>query len=144
GALSRSATIHKENMDEDVIFEGHSAKLSPAEDDLMPFYRFREEIGYLGQLYSRTVVLPPEADLNKLSSQDVLKGVFREQIMMDGTWSVETAKRAIISKRSRIPVPKQLKLAEDYSESADTSGNYRPAGQAEPGSSQQPSQAAQD
>lgn len=144
GALSRSATIHKENTDEDVIFEGHSAKLSPAEDDLMPFYRFREEIGYLGQLYSRTVVLPPEADLNKLSSQDVLKGVFREQIMMDGTWSVETAKRAIISKRSRIPVPKQLKLAEDYSESADTSGNYRPAGQAEPGSSQQPSQAAQD
>lgn len=134
GAYEFGAAAHRTNSDLDVLFEKPEGKLEPVHADQQPFYRYQEYGGYLGQARIRQVCLPPREagsqDLNRDSSEDILPGVFREQVSLDGAVLTQTAKEYTLAKSSILAIPRRKKPAEDFSEDADGARqeNYKAAG----------------
>ena len=132
GSMSPGGGVHKENTPKDVHLNIPEGTYEPTEYDQQPFYRYQEYGGYLGQGRIRLIALPPTglSGVNKFSTESAPVGVFREQISLDGSYALASAKSIIISKRALIAVPKQIKLPEDYSSEADgaENGNYKAAG----------------
>lgn len=138
GAYSHGEAVHAEVSDEDVHFKKPYGKFEPKENlesgklIQQPFYRYEEYEGYLGQAFMRHVILPPESNssgLRKYPDKEVLQGVFREQISMDGGYALESAQSISIMKRFLIPVPKQLLLPEDPTgDDLDEKKGYKFAG----------------
>lgn len=132
GSFDANATVHKENTAKDVHLNLPEGTYEPVEYDQQAFYRYQEYGGYLGQGRIRLMAIPPDSasGVNTFKSTSAPIGVFREQISLDGSYSLASAKNIIISKRTLIAVPKQVKLPEDYSETADSveNKNYKAAG----------------
>lgn len=124
--------MHTVNTDESVIYGpgAYYGKHEPEVDDRMSFFRYEEFYGYLGQAYTRQVVLPPQPppSFNHYSDTDKRFGGFREQLGLDGHWAVQTAHSVAITKRPMIPIPKRLKMVEDQKgdvgDGNETSSNY--------------------
>lgn len=136
GCFSPSADNFREVEDNDVIHKGIESKIEPKEADQMPFFRYREYGGYLGQGRLRMQVLPPadlvdsETPYTYSQHDKPERGVFREQVQMDGQYILESAKGIVIAKRRFFPVPKQIRLPDDQTDEADSSANnnYKFAG----------------
>lgn len=133
-ALGRSQPnqeIHEEVADEDVLHKEAKAKFELKERDAVPFDRYQEYYGYLGQGYIRQMVVPPTTTSYTLSNPYAGEGVFREQVSLDGEYALESAKSVTIAKRGLIPIPKRRKLVEDYSDDSDSAENqnYKASGQ---------------
>jgi hypothetical protein len=136
GAFEFGTPVHRENTDEEVHFEKAEGKYEPTEDDQKPFHRYEEYGGYLGQARIRQVTLPPQDTssqaLNTFGAADsqILPGVFREQISLDGSYAIESAKSIIIAKRNLIPIPVRRRPSDDYTTDCDSveNANYKFAG----------------
>jgi hypothetical protein len=123
-----------ELSDDDIQYKSAYSKYEPVYDDLVPFNRYQEYKGYLGQASIRQVCLPEHVgdDFSatpnplRLSSKTVLPGVFREHIGLDGAYHLASAKSVSITKRVLIPIPKQIKLPED--KEGDNEKNYKASG----------------
>jgi hypothetical protein len=127
GGFARDVGLHKLTDAKDVLFNKPYGTLEPKEDDQTPFYRYEEYGGYLGQGHIRQMSIPPATNenepLNTYSSTETPIGVFREHIALDGTYSLASAKQVSLSKRTLIPIPKRLRLQEDYDNEADSVAN---------------------
>lgn len=134
GLLDWAAISVQENDSADV-FAKNVAKVEPALSDQQPFYRLEEHRGYLGQLYLRQAQIPRPARLQDSvayhsSELQAGLGVFREQLSLDGSWSVASAHSLQLAKRVLIPIPKQQKSPEDPTgdEAQTVNGKYLFAG----------------
>jgi hypothetical protein len=117
--------------DEEVMRTALNAKIEPAFREQQPIYRLEEYRGYLGQAYMRTVQVPVRQDSGgpNLYSSGPGLGVFREQLGLDGSYSVFSAHSMHIGKRALIPVPKRIKPPEDPTgDDLAKSSGYKPAG----------------
>lgn len=132
GTFTFGHTAYRENSDEDTQYDRPVGKLEPASDEQLPFHRYEEYGGYVGQGRIRSLSLPPEQPPPQwqLSSTLVSPGVFREQISLDGEYVLSSARGITLVKRSLIPIPKRIKAENDYGETADSSvnDNYRHSG----------------
>lgn len=131
GCFSPDTPSSRTNEDKDVIHNLSEGKFEPVAADQQPFYRWQEHGGYLGQGKMRLMALPPTGKLggsflNRYSDESPPLGVFREHIAPDGSYSLASAKRVVIAKRSLLSVPKRIRPVDDYSERADSAeaGNY--------------------
>jgi hypothetical protein len=132
GAWKAGTEIHREEEDDDVHFKKPVSKLEPKEDDQVPFYRYQEYHGYLGQAFMRQLIAPPdgvdEEGVNRRSSEQNPVGLFREMLAMDGAYGLASAHSIAIVKRPVISYPSRLKDPEepsgDYIDK-DGQGNYK-------------------
>jgi hypothetical protein len=127
-AFTHGEDVSKENTPEDTLYELAEGSYEPSDPQNQPFYRWREYGGYLGQGRIRLMTLPPSSKvglpyINKYSDTEPRLGVFKEQIALDGSYSIESAKQIIIAKRTLIPVPKRIKPVDDYSTECDSKDN---------------------
>lgn len=131
GALTPGATLHRETSDFAVQYTAPYGKIEPLFDDQLPFYRYQEYRGYLGQGFMRQLQAPPTSTpsgaLNRASNTSAFPGLFREQIGMEGAYSLSAAHSIIIEKRSTIHIPRRVRFAEDDG-SGDNENNYRASG----------------
>lgn len=117
----------KRNNAGTVQTEGAQADREPDPAGAIPFWRYREYGGYLGQGRMREIVLPPTATERNLVTGDGIEiGVFREQIGLDGSYALISAKNMAYLKRTAISVPRRVRVPEDPL--GDTAENYRAAG----------------
>lgn len=129
GSLTYGGSNFTTTADADVMQKLIQAKYEPATQDQMPFYRYQEYGGYLGQGRQRLVVAPPRfTGTWKYSDQDKLQGLFSEHIGYDGSLGVQTAKGFSLVKRPSIVIPKRLRQAEDAQPTSDNATNYKAAG----------------
>lgn len=136
GCFDFGTDVTVEKADKDVIHKGHVGKLEPTQEDLSPFFRYQEYGGYLGQGRLRLQMIPPKgkvgsAAVNRQSDTDPPLGVFREQVLMNGQYILESAKSLVFAKRTVFPVPKRVRQPNDRSDEADGTGgtDYKFAGQ---------------
>lgn len=91
--------------------------LPDGKEDVLPFARYREFGGYLGQGHLRMVAAPGVATGIRRYADDPRQlpdlGVFCESIGLDGSYALHSAKQLYIGKRVLIPVPKEMRRAED-------------------------------
>lgn len=137
GLLLPTATAHRVTSPEDVHYRSPYGTIEPLHDDQQPVFRLEEFRGYLGQGYMRQLQLPrASGEVGRESDQKSGLGVFREQLSLDGSWSVSSAHSIGITKRLLIPIAKRIAAPEDATgddltsqESSETSeGAYRFAG----------------
>lgn len=135
GCFAPDTDATREVEDKAVIYTGTEGKIEPMEPDAMPFFRYREYGGYLGQGRLRMQVLPPagkvgSSEIYTYGGTDHELGVMREQVCLDGQYVLESAKGIVIAKRRVFPVPKQIRLPDDLTDEADSAANdnYKFAG----------------
>lgn len=129
GAYTANAQVRRTNSNTDVQNTKFESKYEPTDEKQIPFRRYREIGGYLGQGRVREMMLPPSSgEIHTLGTGGALQGVFREQIFPDGMYALQSAKAVVIAKRAPIPVARQLKVPEDYSDDADNPENYKASG----------------
>lgn len=131
GSYEPDGTVHQETDDEGVHMSEPKGKYEPKEDDQQPFYRFWEVGGYLGQGHLRYLqTLPKEkSGLHKYDKEVKAPGLFWEQIGLDGSYSLASAKQVSIMKRALLPTPHRKRLPEDAREGdADNKDNYKASG----------------
>ena len=128
GSFDPKGIVSKEIPAVDVQFNQALAALEPSKTDQQPFYRYREYGGYLGQGHMREVAVPPpnEPFYTYQQTGSPALGVFREQVGLDGSYGLQSAKQIVIAKRALIPVPKRKRLATDPK--GDNPDNYKAAG----------------
>ena len=120
----------RETADKKVVEECIEAKYEPKNDDQIPFFRYEDHGGYLGQGRHRYVVAPPRESGNwRLQDKDKLQGLFSEHISYDGEYGLQSAKGFSLVKRSCIVIPKRTAQAESVGEKGDSKENYKAAGQ---------------
>jgi hypothetical protein len=136
GAWKAGTEIHREEEDDDVHYKKPVSKLEPKEDDQVPFYRYQEYHGYLGQAFMRQLVAPPDGvdkeGVYRRSDETNPVGLFREMLAMDGSYGVSSAHSISIVKRPVISYPSRLKDPEEPSGDfidKDGQGNYKFAGE---------------
>ena len=93
----------------------------------LPFYRYREHGGYLGQGHVREVVVPTHEGNNTAESSPA-EGVFSEWIGLDGSFHLMSAKSVLIGRRVNIPVGNRIKPAEDGTGDDSREDNYKFSG----------------
>lgn len=116
-------------------------KREPLDTHQMPWHRYREFRGYLGQGYKRVVQGPPQntnASFAKYSTADTREPsathplFYSETVLLDGTWLVESAKQISIIKRVGGVSPVRTHRPEQTTASGDQAGddpkNYRFSG----------------
>lgn len=101
------------------------SKLEPGEDDQQAYHRWREFHGYLGQGNKRFMA-GKGPDTFRYEGDDVLDGLFEEQVGLTGSYFLRSAKRITLAKRPAIPTPKRVKKPED--KDGDTPDDYRFSG----------------
>lgn len=104
------------------LIEPWYSSVEPVHDDQQAYRRLRHFRGYLGQGSKRTLSGAPPAGLFQYSNEDVLDGLWEEQVAMTGSFAMRSAKRITIAKRPCIPSPKQMRRPEDAA--GDTASNY--------------------
>ncbi len=128
----------------DANYQAYGA-VEPCSDEQQAFYRKRSFEGYLGQGRKTHLCLPPVCstdinddpqgpqgsqctpdDINLLSANYVMPGVFEENLALTGRWAVRSAHEIILSKHVLIPTPKRIKLSEDPT--GDNASDYKAAG----------------
>jgi hypothetical protein len=116
-------------------------KREPQDTHQMPWHRFREFRGYLGQGYKRVIQGPPQNSqqtFTKYSSTDSREPnvkhplFYSETVLLDGTWLVESAKQISIIKRVGGVSPVRTHRPEQTTASGAKAGddvtNYKFAG----------------
>lgn len=102
----------------------------PIEDDQAGLWRVQRFRGYLGDLEKTIVSLPLrnalQGDVETMSADTKLPGVFEQGYGIDGQYHVRSAKGILLEKTVAIPVPKE-KIAPD-DPTGDTEENYKAAG----------------
>ena len=93
----------------------------------LPFYRYREHGGYLGQGHVREVVVPTHEG-NKTAQSPPAEGVFSEWIGLDGSFHLMSAKSVLIGRRVNMPVAERVKPAEDGTGDDSQKDNYKFSG----------------
>lgn len=93
----------------------------------LPFYRYREHGGYLGQGHVREVVVPTHEG-NKTAQSPPAEGVFSEWIGLDGSFHLMSAKSVLIGRRVNMPVAERVKPAEDGTGDDSREDNYKFSG----------------
>lgn len=104
-------------------------RLEPFYDDQQAIHRLEEYYGYLGSAHKRLLRLMPQFNMirpTRYQDQLVFPGVFEENLLLTGAYTLRSAKSIILAKDLRIPVPKQKKRPEDAQ--GDTTANYKPDG----------------
>lgn len=128
GSLSPTQEWYSETPDKDVLYDKPLGKLEPADPNQQSFCRYEEYGGYLGQGRIRQVSIPKSLDgINKLDGATA-KGVFRETIGLDGTYTVNSGKSITFARRSRIVIPKRRKLPTDISDDSNSAEDYKSSG----------------
>lgn len=129
---AESDQLYREVSAVDVQYEKPLAAIEPANDKQTSFVRYEEFGGYLGQCRMRHVVAPPQGGQSYYTTDfdSPLVGLFREQIGLDGSYAIQSAKQLIFAKRSLIPVPRRKRKQADQSDAADSlaNENYKFAG----------------
>lgn len=98
------------------IYDGSTATTEPADLDAVPIDRLTTIGGYLGQGQLTTLVTPTgvtTGQYNTLSNPVAKRALFRQQIMLDGTYMLESARQMFFAKAVDIPIISQ-KSARDY------------------------------
>lgn len=123
------------SSDEEVQFTKPVGKvdLGAADRDLQSIARYEEYGGYLGQGRKRVVNIPAKESGTRHYGDDPTQspdmGVFEENIALDGTYSVRTARAYYLVKQSVIPVAKEMRRPEDQKTGDDArKANYKFSG----------------
>ena len=116
-------------------------KREPQDSHQMPWHRYREFRGYLGQGYKRVVQGPPQipgVPFARYAGTDTREpGVthplfYSETVLLDGTWLVESAKQISIIKRvggvSPVRTHRPEQPTAGSAQAGDDAGNYKFAG----------------
>lgn len=116
-------------------------KREPQDTHQMPWHRYREFRGYLGQGHKRIVQGPPQtpglqfakyAGIDTREPQAIHPLFFSETVLLDGTWLVESAKQISIIKRVGGVSPVRTHRPEQPTTSGASAGdddsNYKFAG----------------
>jgi len=124
-----------ENGDADVQFEKPVGKLDlkDGEHDVQSVARYEEYGGYLGQGRKRVVNIPAKESGKRLYKDDPTSepdmGVWEENVGLDGTYSMRSARAYFNVKYPVIPVAKEMRLPEDQQTGDDArKGNYKFSG----------------
>jgi hypothetical protein len=134
GAIKAGADPWDFKEDDKALLESDlRAKGEPKTPDQIPVYRLEEFRGYVGQAYFRQVSVPKAegGDIKKITNQNLgeNRGVFREQLGLDGSWAVMSAHSIHIGKRALIPDVRRIRANEDpEGDDLATGPGYRPAG----------------
>ena len=108
------------------IQRGHEyAPSEPIKDDQTSLWRYLRLEGYLGDLLREYVVLPPTSAPEYLSrslDERDYRGLLEIRSSLDGNYSIKSAKGISFEKTFLIPVPIQIKRAEDPE--GDSAENY--------------------
>jgi hypothetical protein len=116
-------------------------KREPQDTHQMPWHRYREFRGYLGQGHKRILQGPPQ-DTEALTTAFCRANTrvptvthplfFSESVLLDGTWLVESAKQISIIKRvggiSPVRTHRPEQTTASGNEAGDDSSNYKFAG----------------
>ena len=105
--LASPAELQTESRGTSAAYQGPWATLEPANTDLEQINRFDQFGGYLGQGQHLIVSAPQfenEDAVNTLANPIERRGLFRQQVMVDGTYLVETARQLFFAKAIDIPV----------------------------------------
>ena len=128
GALSPTGTPFQTNSP----LETNPAILSTdlRDQSTIPFHRYREWGGYLGQGRKRMVCVPAPGDTYTQDGGPAAVGVFEENIALDGNYTLRTAAGCRIAKTLLIPVPHSRRLPEDQRGDSDgkAQNNYKESG----------------
>jgi hypothetical protein len=95
------------------VYTGDRAVIEPPQLDVVPIERIVEYGGYLGQGQLTVLSAPTGDSINTISSPTPSRGLFRSQVMLDGTYLVETARQLYFAKTFAMPVLSR-KHARDY------------------------------
>lgn len=128
GVFDVNGTATRDVDAADVQYNEHEGAIEPKEADQIPFYRYREFGGYLGQGRIREMLLPPK-DVETWTLEEQEKKavtVFREHISLDGSATIATAGSWTVAKRPFMGTVKQLKQPEDAT--GDHTENYLASG----------------
>lgn len=116
---------HVQHEAKDVQFRDPVSAIEPNEPrDQFRIYRYQEWGGYLGQGRIRQVVVPRFL----AGAIPTYRGVFREQISLDGSYAIASSKSLVIAKRPFLPTPQRQFLAHESDGSGDNTENYNAAG----------------
>lgn len=96
GSLSHDATTEVTTHGREALFDGVYAYHEPTDTLQRPIARMDVLGGYLGQGWQQIVSAPTE--------KKEPRGLFRQQVLMDGTYSVETAAGMLFVKTHDVPV----------------------------------------
>ena len=97
-------------------------------------WRDMELFGYLGDVYRRLVMAPKQlTGLPRTLAKDEDRpepdiGLFEQVIGSDGTFSIRSAKRILLSKTCTIPVPRKRREAKDPSGDSPHDDSYKSSG----------------
>lgn len=130
GAL-KSAVTPFSLKDESAIQkdQAYYSSYEPQHDDQVPFHRYRDFSGYMGQ--GKKIFLsaaPPDAELFRLSQAKTIEipGLFEQQLLLTGELGIRSAMGITLAKRPNIPTPRRIKLPAD--KRTDTETNYKFSG----------------
>jgi hypothetical protein len=101
--------------------------LDEEDQDLVPIYRCMEYGGYLGQGITRMLMKPAKEEGKRhAKDEDIDYGLWHETIALDGSYTMRSAKSVFIGKYALIPIPKRLRMPEDWKEGDDArEDNYK-------------------
>ena len=114
--LAQPGVVELEQYGVAAIYAGDTATTEPAELEAIPIDRLTTIGGYLGQGQLTTLVTPTgvtTGQYNTLTSPVAKRALFRQQIMLDGTYMLESARQLFFAKAVDIPIISQ-KFARDY------------------------------
>lgn len=113
-----------QTFEQEAVYAGTTAKTEPTSLDAIPIARLTTYGGYLGQ-GELTILSTPTGDTeNRLSNPTESRGLFREQVMLDGTYLLESARQMFFVKATDIPVLHR-NASRDYLAEGET---YRSSG----------------
>ncbi len=100
----------KENEAEDVLHKRPVAALDVDKEKAVPFHRKRIWGGYAGQGGLREVVGPDKTPVAyEYDDDNNPNALFREQVGLDGSWALSSAKSIVLAKRAAQISPKLIK-----------------------------------
>ena len=100
----------------------------PTDEAGLSFSRVRKYEGYVGQCQYLCVVLPTEAIEYSAQESVNTPGVFRQQVMMNGAYLLESAKRVTLAKTSFLPAPQRVRHQDSKDGDSLENGNYKFSG----------------
>lgn len=100
----------------------------PAHDDQLPFHRYREFNGYMGQGHKIFLSGLPQDDLFRMSTAKDMQipGLFEQQLLPTGEFGIRSAAGITIAKRPNIPTPRQIQALANPE--ADSEEDYKFSG----------------
>lgn len=85
------------------------SKYEPVKKDQIPFFRWQEHLGFLGDVKRNFVAIPsPEAEVAHYSDEKRYIGVLEEHYGADGAYHLRSAREIILAKTIPFPVPEAV------------------------------------